>query len=158
MFSSFRLGTTTQRKRESTSENGLMSANRPEQRNSFQGHPPRAWIVFRLADRNGETREFKLIVDTACPVSFVLSPEDLHDFSFGISSPMTSNLGILQAEWFHLAMPELGLECLMVGFISEQMELMRRDHPEFAGLVGLPFLRQLEFGGNGEEFWICRQS
>ncbi|HZZ82757.1 MAG TPA: hypothetical protein VFE62_29935 [Gemmataceae bacterium] len=47
----------------------------------------------------------------------------------------------------------------MVGYLSEEAaEAVRVDHPEFAGLIGLPLLRMMEYGGNSEEFWVRRSN
>ncbi len=135
-----------------------MSADLVEQRNAYQGAPPRAWITLRLAARDGVHHQFKLVVDTACPVAFILPPEDLQEFSFGVSSPVSTNLGILQAEWLYLAMPEFALDGLMVGYVSEAINSVRLDHPDFAGLAGLPLLRLFDYAGNGDDFWIRRRS
>ncbi len=129
------------------------------QRNPYQGSPARAWIVLRLATQDGLSRDFKLVVDTACPLSFAIAPDHVPEFSFGMSAPIVTNFGILQGEWFHLAMPELGLDALIVGYASEEASnAVRVDHPEFVGLVGLPLLQLLEYGGDAEEFWVRRRS
>jgi hypothetical protein len=134
-----------------------MTAPRQEQRNAYQGSPPRAWICFRLATQDGATRDFKRVVDTACPVSFIIAPDDAPEFTFGIATSVVSNFGHLQGEWFLLAMPEMGLNALMVGYASQEaVDAVRSDHPDFAGLAGLPLLRLLEFGGNQSEFWVRR--
>jgi hypothetical protein len=31
---------------------------------------------------------------------------------------------------------------------------IRKSHADFAGLVGLPFLRLMEYGGDTDWFWI----
>jgi len=52
-------------------------------------------------------------------------------------------------------MPELGLTEIVRGYGSDQLlRAVRSDSSEFDGLVGLPLLRMLEFGGNRSEFWI----
>lgn len=136
-----------------------MSVPKLEQRNPYQGSPPRAWITLRLTAQDGATRDFKLMVDTGSPVSFVIAPDDVPEFTFGFTEHIHSNFGILQGEWFLLAMPELGLDALMVGYASQEAaDAVRADHPDFAGLAGLPLLRLLEYGGNEAEFWVRRRS
>jgi hypothetical protein len=120
-----------------------MTEARQEQRNKYQGSPLRAWICLRLATQDGATRDSKLVVDTACPVSFVIAPEDVPEFTFGIAKSVVSNFGHLQGEWFSLAMPEMGLNALMVGYASQEaVDAVRAD--------------QREFGGNQSEFWVRR--
>jgi hypothetical protein len=134
-----------------------MSAPAHIQRNAYEGMPARACMVLRMTTPSGDVRDFKLVVDTACPVSFILGPDEVAEFSFGVAAPVNTNFGMLQGEWFLLAMPELKLDALMVGYASEQAAYaVRLDHSEFAGIAGLPLLRLLEYGGNHSEFWIRR--
>jgi hypothetical protein len=126
-----------------------------EQRYPYQGFPPRAWISVRLATPQGDTRDWKLIADIGCPFPLVIGVDDLPDFSFGAGNHVQSNFGILESAWLHLAMPEFGLDFLILGYGSEEvLDSARTDHPDFGGLAGLPFLRLLEYGGNASEFWI----
>jgi hypothetical protein len=116
-------------------------------------------MQLRLTNQHGESRDFKVVVDTASPVSFILSPGELQDFSFGVTAPLITNFGLIQGEWFQLAMPELGLDALMVGYASDEAaNMVRRDHPDFVGLAGLPLLRLLDYGGNQSAFWVRRSS
>ena len=134
-----------------------MTAPAHEQKNPYLGSPARPWIALRFVGIDGEPRDIKLVVDTGCPLSFAISPDFAADFTFGWSTSIISNFGLLQDEWFQIAMPELGVEGLMVGFLSEEAaDAVRLDYPEFAGLVGLPFLRLLDYGGNRDEFWVPR--
>jgi hypothetical protein len=87
----------------------------------------------------------------------VIGVEDLPEFSFGAGSHLQSNFGFLEAAWMHLKMPEFGLDSLVLGFGSDAVvDSTRADHPEFAGLAGLPLLRLLEYGGDTKSFWIRR--
>jgi hypothetical protein len=116
-------------------------------------------MILRLTTPSGESRDFRLVVDTACPVSFILAPDDIPEFSFGGTAPVNTNFGVLQGEWFLFAMPELGLDALMVGYASQDAaDTVRLDHSDFAGIAGLPLLRLLEYGGNQSEFWVRQLS
>jgi hypothetical protein len=56
-------------------------------------------------------------------------------------------------------MPELGVNDLVLGYGGDQLaDACRVNHPDFAGLVGLPFLRLFEYGGNDHSFWLRRIS
>ena len=130
-----------------------------EQRNPYQGSPPRAWITVRLATPDGDTREWKLIADIGSPFAVVIGAEHLPDFSFGAGTHVHTNFGFLESAWLHLTMPEFGLDSLILGYGSDDvLDSARSDHPDFAGLAGLPLLRLFKYGGNAAEFWIRRAS
>ena len=66
-----------------------------------------------------------------------------------------SNFGKLIGGWLRLYCPELGLVEFIRGFGSEKaLELVSRSDPALVGLVGLPVLRLMEYGGNYDSFWI----
>ena len=126
-----------------------------EQRNPYTGSPPRAWFLLRLAAEDGSTREFKLIADTGNPFAIIIDCKALVTFNDGEGPPVDTNFGPLDGAWFKIVMPEMGLTQRVFGCASDEVvAAARRDHPDFEGLVGLPVLRLLEYGGNAAEFWI----
>jgi hypothetical protein len=130
-----------------------------EQRNPYQGTEPRAWITVRLNGPSGNTQEWNLLADTGSPFSLIIAESLVPSFTFGAGKHASTNFGFLQASWFQLAMPELGLESLILGYGSEEVvAAAKANHSDFAGLAGLPLLRLLEYGGNADEFWIRRRS
>jgi hypothetical protein len=43
----------------------------------------------------------------------------------------------------------------ILGYGSDPVfRAVQSDSPDFAGLAGLPLLRQVEYGGNATQFWI----
>ena len=111
----------------------------------------------RLATAEGDTREWKLIADIGSPFAIVMGPEYLSEFSFGAGTHVDSNFGFLESACLHLAMPEFGLDSLILGYGSDEvLNSGSADHPDFESLAGLPLLRLLEYGGNANEFWIRR--
>jgi hypothetical protein len=55
-------------------------------------------------------------------------------------------------------MPELGLTNLVLGFGSDHvLQAVQSDCLDFQGLVGLPLLRMLEYGGDEVAFWIRKR-
>src|SRR5438874_377221 len=113
-----------------------------EQRQRYQGIPPRAWMTVSLGSPDGHTRQWKLIADTGSPFPIVIGLAHLPAFSFGASKHLNSNFGLLESAWFRLDMPELALEGLILGYGSDViLESARDDHPDFEGLAGLPLLR-----------------
>jgi hypothetical protein len=73
----------------------------------------------------------------------------------GDAPDIQSNFGLLQGGWLQLAMPELGLTQPVVGYASDAVAAAAKaSHVDFAGLVGLPLLRLLEYGGDANWFWV----
>ena len=66
-----------------------------------------------------------------------------------------TNFGVLEGGWVHLQMPELGLDTDVIGYASDAVvSASQMNNQDFEGLAGLPFLRLLEYGGNGDWFWL----
>ncbi len=98
-----------------------------------------------------------MIADIGSPFAVVIGAEHLPDFSFGAGTHVQTNFGFLESAWLHVTMPEFGLDSLILGYGSDEvLDSARSDHPDFAGLAGLPLLRLLEYGGNATEFGIRR--
>jgi hypothetical protein len=130
-------------------------AKSTEQRNPYKGTPPRPWIVVRIAAPDGDVRELNLLADTGNPFALVVAEEYVPGWSFGGGMDVDTNFGVLQAAWFHVAMPELGLDRMIIGYVSDNVATSTRaSHPDFDGLAGLPLLRLLEYGGGSDDFWI----
>jgi hypothetical protein len=66
-----------------------------------------------------------------------------------------TNFGPLVGGWVRVQISELGYDVPVRAYGSDRVLLTaRKDHPDFAGLVGLPLLRSLLYGGNPGSFWI----
>jgi hypothetical protein len=66
-----------------------------------------------------------------------------------------SNFGPLTGAWLELRMPELGLVKQILCFGNDQVfQALQLESPDFVGLVGLPFLRMVQYGGDASSFWI----
>ena len=75
--------------------------------------------------------------------------------SRGHAPNVKTNFGLLSGDWFNLEMPELGLVRPILGYGNDPIAAAARaSSPDFEGLVGLPFLRLLEYGGDANSFWI----
>ena len=54
-----------------------------------------------------------------------------------------------------IAIAEIGLTTFIDAFECPWVEASaKRSHQDFDGLVGLPLLQMLEYGGNDKEFWV----
>lgn len=101
--------------------------------------------------------ERELLADTGSPCTVILGAADLALLGRAAAQGAGSNFGQLTGGWLELAMPELGLTSPIRGFGSDRvLQAVRTDCPDFAGLVGLPLLRLLEYGGDAATFWLKR--
>lgn len=125
------------------------------QQNPYKGTSPRCWIRLRFAAADGSIHERELIADTGSPCAVILGQSDLALLLRSAAAGMNSNFGRLSGAWLELAVPELGLTTLVVGYGSDQvLQAVQRDSPDFAGVVGLPLLRMVEYGGDTASFWV----
>lgn len=129
-----------------------------EQRNSYKGHPLRSWIRICLTSRDGYTNEVQLLADTGNPCAIIIGRQLMKRMQQRTSADTESNFGLLEGGWLHLTVPELGLNQFLEGFASDAVvAAAKASSPDFEGLVGLPFLRLTEYGGNASDFWIRTQ-
>jgi hypothetical protein len=124
------------------------------QHNPYKGTTPRCWLRLRFAAADGSLHERELLADTCSPCAVILEQADLALLLRTAAAGVNSNFGHLGA-WLELNMPELGLGSQLLGFGNDHVfHTVQLDSPDFAGLVGLPFLRMVEYGGNATSFWI----
>jgi hypothetical protein len=132
-----------------------MTPSLPGQKNPYKGTPPRGWIRVRVHAVAGTIHEVELIADTGCPYHAVLSRADLLRCKITEVAPEDSVYGQLEGAWLRLSIPEVGLDYQLIGYGSDIVAQLTQDScPDFAGLVGLPLLRQMEYGGDADWFWI----
>lgn len=124
-----------------------------EQRNPYRGSRPWLRLGFRAPD--GSIHHFDLIADTGSAPSLILRPDIMDLLRYHPHPNRNSNLGDLFGGWVRLYTPELGLvESVLAYGNVRGGEMARRAHPDFVGLIGLPFLRLGEYGGNATDFWF----
>jgi hypothetical protein len=125
------------------------------QRNPYKGMIPRAWVRLRFVAADGTLHERELLADTGSPCAIIVGPADLNLLVHAGAAGVNSNFGFLTGGWLELQMPELGLAQPIHGYGSDSvLQAVQRDSSDFSGLVGLPLLRQLEFGGDADWFWL----
>lgn len=136
-----------------------MAKNPYRQQNPYKGTSSRCWVRLRFAAPDGSLHERELIADTGSPCAVILGQSDLALLVRSAAAGMNSNFGRLTGAWLELAMPELGLNTLVVGYGSGQLlQTVQRDSIDFAGVAGLPLLRMVEYGGDATSFWIQEAS
>jgi len=132
-----------------------MTSNPYRQQNPYKGASPRCWIRLRFVAADGSLHERELVADTGSPCAVILGQPDLALLLRSAAAGMNSNFGRLTGAWLELAMPELGLSTLVVGYGSDQvLQAVLRDSIDFAGVAGLPLLRMVEYGGDFTSFWV----
>lgn len=126
-----------------------------EQRNVYKGEPARAWVRLQLISVSDRIQELEFLVDTGNPCAIIVDSMTMQSLRWRDSVITDSNFGILEGGWLRIAIPELALDVRTLGYANDSIvNVVKRSHPEFAGLVGLPFLRMVEYGGDGGWFWI----
>lgn len=126
-----------------------------EQRNVYKGEPARAWLRLRLISPSDRVQELEFLVDTGNPCAIIIDTPTMQFLRWRGSMLTESNFGPLEGGWLRIAVPELALDVKTLGFANNSVvRIVQRSHPGFAGLVGLPFLRMVEYGGDRGWFWI----
>jgi len=99
--------------------------------------------------------ERELVADTGSPCAVILGQADLNLLFRSPAAGINTNFGPLTGGWLQLHMPELALMQSILGYGSDTVwQVVQSDSPDFAGLVGLPLLRTVEYGGNDSSFWV----
>ncbi|MGI8978568.1 MAG: hypothetical protein ACR2FY_05045 [Pirellulaceae bacterium] len=125
------------------------------QRNPYKGISPRCWVRIRFAAPDGSLHEHDLLADTGSPCAVILGQAELSKLFHASATSINSNFGALNGGWLSIEMPELGVTTQVLGFGSDQvLNTVQRDSPDFAGLIGLPLLRMMEYGGDAASFWL----
>ena len=126
-----------------------------EQRNVYRGDPARAWLRVELISASGLVREMELLVDTGNPCAIIIDMATMQSLRWRESIRAESNFGPLEGGWLRIAIPELGFDVKTLGYGNDSVvNIVRRSDPGFMGLVGLPLLRMVKYGGDGGRFWI----
>ncbi len=127
----------------------------PEQRNVYRGEPARAWLRLDLISADGRVRQFELLADTGNPCAIIVNVATMQSLRWRASVSTDSNFGPLEGGWLRVAIPELGLDVKTLGHANDSIvNVVKRSDPGFGGLVGLPLLRMLEYGGDSGRFWV----
>jgi hypothetical protein len=132
-----------------------MSSQPFEQRNPYKGDAAAALGTAALRGQGGTREELELVADTGNPFVIVLSVAAMMRLQHTAGHDVNTNFGLLQGGWLKLVMPELGLDLSVEGYASDVVfAAVQRSSPDFQGLVGLPLLRLVEYGGDADSFWI----
>src|SRR5262245_60963327 len=128
-----------------------------QQRNPYKGEPERPWIRVRLATAPGAFLELELLADTGNPCALIISEAHMEIAKLRDATDVKSNFGMLRGGRVRIVMSELRVNRVVVAYSSDAVsDVVRKSHPDFDGLAGLPLLRLAEFGGDAHHFWIKR--
>jgi hypothetical protein len=126
-----------------------------EQRNPYKGTPERPWARLRFTANDGSTMELDFFADTGNPFPIILGSQHMNRLKLGDATNVNTNFGLLEGGWLQLDMPYFGVPLLLVGFASDAVRAAANaSHPDFEGIIGLPYLRLVEYGGDGNSFWL----
>lgn len=132
-----------------------MSEAPSEQRNVYKGEPARAWLRLQLISPRDRVHELEFLVDTGNPCAIIVDTATMHSVRWRESISTDSNFGTLEGGWLRVAIPELAFDAKTLAYANDSVvNVVKRSDPEFAGLVGLPLLRMVEYGGDGGRFWV----
>jgi hypothetical protein len=126
-----------------------------EQRNQYKGSPSRPWVRLQLVDPAGEARQVELVADTGSPFALIIDATNMASLKQGDGPDVNTNFGPLAAGRVRIAIPDLSFVDQVLGYASDSVcATVRKSSADFHGLVGLPLLRLLEYGGDSDYFWI----
>src|SRR5437016_5230658 len=92
-----------------------------EQRNPYEGSPPRPWVLLRLTASDGASYDLKLLADTGNPCGLIISITALQILKLRDAPNISSNFGPLQGGWVRLDLPEFGLDQLVIGYAGDSV-------------------------------------
>jgi hypothetical protein len=109
----------------------------------------------RLVSPNGIDEDLDLHADTGCPLPVIIGETTLRRLALRTVPALPTNYGVLPGGTVRTVIPAIGFDRIVLTYGSgAAVAAIRRSHADFAGLVGLPFLRLMEYGGDADWFWI----
>jgi hypothetical protein len=125
------------------------------QRNPYRGVHPRAWVFVSLIAPDGTREKLDLVADTGGPFHVVIDSATLLRLQERPGPPQVSTYGTHKAGWVRVVIPEVALDQKVLACESDVVvSIVQDDDPDFSGILGLPLLRLMEYGGDATDFWI----
>lgn len=85
----------------------------------------------------------------------MISHSEMLRLTYGDAPEVDSNFGVLEGGWLRVQINRVGLDQLVIGYASDAIVASAQaSDPNFQGLAGLPLLRQIEYGGDADAFWL----
>jgi hypothetical protein len=125
------------------------------QQNLYKGIDPRSWIRVELEASDGARISMELIADTGCPFNMIVDVATLQRYALLPAPPISTTFGQLVGAWLRIIIPEVSLDVRVLAYANDSVvQDVKVDCPDFGGLIGLPLLRMMEYGGDADWFWI----
>jgi hypothetical protein len=100
-------------------------------------------------------RDLDLLADTGSPCPIIIGSEDTGFMSLIPGYGTSSNFGDLIAGWLQIVIPDIGFDQQVLGYASDAVvSAAQESSSSFNGLIGLPLLRLMQYGGDSDNFWI----
>jgi hypothetical protein len=132
-----------------------MSSGLGEQRNRYKGSPPRSWLRLQFPGSPQGTHEVDLVADTGNPCALIISEANMTRVKQRNAVSVNSNFGPLKGGWIRIHIPEVALDQDVLAYASDVVvAATKASSSDFEGLAGLPLLRLLAYGGDGDCFWV----
>ena len=129
-----------------------------EQRNPYQGDPLRAWLRVTLHGPGDESLPVDLIADTGNPCPLIVTIQVFRRFLLEEAADVATNFGLLHGGWLTIGIVDVGFRGRIQAYGSDAVAAAAsKSDPRFTGLIGLPLLQKLHYGGDSETFWVKRQ-
>ena len=121
----------------------------------YRGEPARAWVRAELVAHDGRRKALDLLVDTGNPCEIIIEAATLRAMGWRETNDSNSNFGLVHGGWLRLVISEIGFDAKFIGYANDKVvEIAKRSDRRFGGLIGLPLLRMLEYGGDRGYFWV----
>ena len=96
-----------------------------------------------------------LLVDTGNPYEVIIDAATMQAMQWHAADQSESNFGIAEGGWLQIAIADIGFDTFIVGYANDRIVgIVKRPDWGFDGLIGLPLLRMLEYGGDRGFFWV----
>lgn len=126
-----------------------------EQRNPYKGVPPRAWLRVELLGPDGSSKKVDLLADTGSPCAVIVGASRLDLMNLIPGLGVATNFGPMVGGHLRVRIPEVGFDEYLMAYSSDKVvQTTQASSPDFEGLIGLPALRMLNYGGDASSFWV----
>ena len=96
-----------------------------------------------------------LLVDTGNPYEIIVDAATMQSMRWHAADESESNFGIAEGGWLQIEIAEIGFGAFIVGYANDKIAgIVKRSDWGFDGLIGLPLLRMLVYGGDRGFFWV----
>jgi hypothetical protein len=96
-----------------------------------------------------------LLADTGNPCAVIVGADDIALMALIPGHSVHTNFGKLVGGWLRVVIPEVAFDKQVLGYANDAVvNAAKTSSSDFAGMVGLPLLRMMQFGGDAESFWV----